>query len=226
MGNAFFPVGNKKSMDIIRVMRFAQFIYDGVEPVEMAIYGVLSMARRIAPRIGMFTVAPRAGVVELANGLRVLADHAMAECPPADVLIVCGGPGWSREAQSPATLEFLRSYRPQLALASVCTGGMILAATGLLDGRRATTKRKGFEGEVPPLGLMRERHPAIQALEARLVDEGTLITGGGVTLCIDATLHLLQRFVGEDVARKTAEAMEYSRAWEANRLALADWTGS
>jgi len=204
-------------------MRFAQFIYDGVEPVEMAIYGVLSMARRIAPQIEMFTVAPRAGVVELANGLKVLADHAMSECPPADVLIVCGGPGWTREAQNPATLEFLRSFRPRVALASVCTGGMILAATGLLDGRHATTKRKGFEGEASPLDLMRERHPAVRALEARIVDEGTLITGGGVTLCIDATLYLLRRFVGEDVARKTAEAMEYSRAWEANRLTLGDW---
>jgi transcriptional regulator GlxA family with amidase domain len=205
-------------------MRFAQFIYDGVEPVEMAIYGVLSMARRIAPEIGMFTVAPRAGVVQLANGLRVIADHAMAECPEADVLIVCGGPGWSREAQNAETLEFLRTFRPRKALASVCTGGMILAATGLLDGRHATTKRDGFEGEASPLQLMKQKHPGIKALAARVVDEGNLITGGGVTLCIDSTLHLLRRFVGEDVAAKTAKAMAYAHAWEANRLAYGEWT--
>jgi transcriptional regulator GlxA family with amidase domain len=207
-------------------MRFGQFIYDGVEPVEMAIYGVLSMARRIAPEIEMFTVAPRAGVVELANGLRVLADHAMADCPPADVLIVCGGPGWSREAANPATLGFLTTFRPRKALASVCTGGMILAATGLLDGRHATTKRDGFEGEQSPLKLMREGFPAIRVLEARLVDEGAVITGGGVTLCIDSTLHLLRRFLGDEVATKTAKAMAYSHAWEANRLTLGDWTGT
>jgi len=207
-------------------MRFAQFIYDGVEPVEMAIYGVLSMARRIAPQIAMFTVAPRAGVVELANGLRVLADHAMAECPSADVLIVCGGPGWSREAANPATLEFLRTFRPRQALASVCTGGMILAATGLLDGRHATTKRDGFEGEPSPLQLMKEKYPAVSVVDARLADEGSLITGGGVTLCIDSTLHLLRRFVGEDVAVKTARAMAYSHAWEANRAAFGEWLGT
>jgi transcriptional regulator GlxA family with amidase domain len=206
-------------------MRFAQFIYDGVEPVEMAIYGVLSMARRIAPQIAMFTVAPRAGVVQLANGLRVIADHAISDCPEADVLIVCGGPGWSREAANPETLEFLRRYRPRQALASVCTGGMILAATGLLDGRHATTKRDGFEGEASPLQIMRDQHPAIRALEARVVDEGSLVTGGGVTLCIDATLHLLRRFVGEDVAAKTARAMAYAHAWEANRLAFGEWPG-
>lgn len=207
-------------------VRFAQFIYDGVEPVEMAIYGVLSMARRIAPEIEMFTVAPRAGVVELANGLRVLADHAMADCPPADVLIVCGGPGWSREAANPATLEFIRKFRPRKALASVCTGGMILAATGLLDGRHATTKRDGFEGEPSALTLMREQYPGIRVVDARLVDEGAVITGGGVTLCIDGTLHLLRKFVGEEVAAKTAKAMAYSGAWEANRLAFGDWTSA
>jgi transcriptional regulator GlxA family with amidase domain len=206
-------------------MRFAQFIYDGVEPVEMAIYGVLSMARRIAPQIQMFTVAPRAGVIELANGLRVLADHAMRDCPDADVLIVCGGPGWTREAANPETLQFLRTFRPRKALASVCTGGMILAATGLLDGRRATTKRDGFEGEKSPLALMKENYPGVSVVEARLVDEGSVITGGGVTLCIDSTLHLLRRFVGEDVAAKTAKAMAYSHAWEANRLALGEWVG-
>jgi len=207
-------------------MRFAQFIYDGVEPVEMAIYGVLSMARRIAPEIEMCTVAPRAGIVELANGLRVLADHAMADCPSADVLIVCGGPGWKREAANPATLEFLRTFRPRKALASVCTGAMILAAAGLLDGRHATTKRDGFEGEDSPLRLMRAQYPGIEVLEARLVDEGAVITGGGVTLCIDSTLHLLRRFLGDDVAARTAKAMAYSTAWEANRRTLGDWTAS
>ena len=207
-------------------MRFAQFIYDGVEPVEMAIYGVLSMARRVAPQIRMFTVAPRAGTVELANGLRVIADHGMDACPEADVLIVCGGPGWAREAANPATLEFLRRYRPRQATASVCTGAMILAAAGTLDGRRATTKRDGFEGEASPLRLMREQYPKIEVIDARVVDEGTVVTGGGVTLCIDATLHLVRRFVGEDVAEKTAHAMAYSAAWEANRAQRGDWPGA
>ena len=55
-------------------MRFGIFIYDGVEPIDLATFGVLSMARRVAPEIAICTIAPRAGPVALANGLTVTAD--------------------------------------------------------------------------------------------------------------------------------------------------------
>ncbi len=202
-------------------MRFAVFVYEGVEPVDLATYGVLSMARRVAPQISMFTVAPRAGVVTFSNGLRVLADHGFDDCPPSDALIVTGGPGWMAQCSAPATLEFLRSYKPRHVMAGVCTGGMIMAAAGVLDGRRATTKREVIGAEVPPVQLMRERHPAIRVEErATIVDSGTVVTGGGVTLGIDATLYLLARLMGDEVADETARIMEYTRAWRANRDAL------
>jgi len=202
-------------------MRFAVLIYDGVEPVDLATYGVLSMARRIAPEISAFTVAPKAGVVAMANGLRVIAEHGFADCPPADSLIVTGGPGWVEQCASPGTLEFIRTYGRGKVVAGVCTGGMILAAAGVLDGLKATTKREIAGAEVPPVRLMRERHPRVQVMEdASLVDAGAVITGGGVTLGIDATLHLLARLLGEDVANETARIMEYTRAWRANREAL------
>ena len=202
-------------------MRFAVFIYDGVEPVDLATYGVLSMARRIAPEISMFTVAPKAGEVKMANGLRVIADHGFTDCPPSDALIVTGGPGWVTQCESAETLGFMRRYAAGRVMAGVCTGGMILAASGLLDGYKATTKREIAGGEVPPMQIMRERHPLIDVQDAAsLVDCGRVITGGGVTLGIDATLHLLARLLGEDVANETARIMEYSRAWRANREAL------
>jgi transcriptional regulator GlxA family with amidase domain len=202
-------------------MRFAILLYDGVEPIDLATYGVLSMARRIAPAISMFTVAERSGEVRLANGLRVLADHGFAHCPEADALIVTGGPGWVAQCASAATLDFIRAFAPKGIVAGVCTGGMIVAATGLLDGHAATTKREVAGSEVAPVRLMRERHPAIEVREeAMLVDCGALVTGGGVTLGIDATLHLLARLLGEEVADETARIMEYARAWRANREAM------
>jgi transcriptional regulator GlxA family with amidase domain len=201
--------------------RFAVLIYDGVEPVDLATYGVLSMARRVAPRISVFTVAPKAGEVRMANGLRVMADHGFADCPPSDAMIVTGGPGWVAQCESQETLDFIRRYSAGRVVAGVCTGGMILAAAGVLNGHKATTKQEIVGSEVAPVRIMRERYPLIDVTQtASLVDCGHVITGGGVTLGIDATLHLVARMLGEDVANETARIMEYSRAWRANREAL------
>ncbi len=198
-------------------MKFGVFIYDGVEPIDLAAYGVLSMARRVAPVISICTIAPASGLVSLSNGLRVIADYGIEDAPDCDVLIVTGGPGWEVQTKNPKTLEFLRSRKRETRLASVCTGAMILAASGLLDGKKATTKREVVPPERPPIEIMRERYPAVDVGAASLVDDGGVTTGGGVSLCIDATLHIIQRELGKRVARETARIMEYSRAWEANR---------
>jgi transcriptional regulator GlxA family with amidase domain len=198
-------------------MKFGVFIYDGVEPIDLATFGVLSMARRIRPEIELCTLAPARGEVRLANGLVVLAEHALADAPKLDVLIVTGGPGWEAESRRPETLAALRRRAADTLLVSVCTGGMILGASGVLDGKPATTKREVVGPERPPIEVMRERNPRVAVREASLVDAGTVITGGGVSLCIDAMLHLLRRFYGDDVARETARILEYQRAWSANR---------
>ena len=72
-------------------MKAAILVYEGTEPIDLATYGVLSMARRVAPGVSMFLVAERSGPVVLANGLTVLADHGHDDAPPADVLIITGG---------------------------------------------------------------------------------------------------------------------------------------
>jgi transcriptional regulator GlxA family with amidase domain len=203
-------------------VRFGIFIYDGVEPIDLATFGVLSMARRIVPEISICTIAPKAGAVALANGLKVTADFGIDDAPSCDVVIVTGGPGWSAQANAPATLDYIRRVHASGRIASVCTGGMILAASGILDGGPATTKREVVSPEIPPIAVMRAAYPRIDVREAMLVERADgLLTGGGVTLCIDTTLHLLSQMLGEDVASETARIMEYSRAWRANREALA-----
>ena len=199
-------------------MRFGIFIYDGVEPIDLACFGVLSMARRIAPQITLCTIAPRAGAVRLANGLVVMADFGIDDAPACDLVIITGGPGWSIQAEAPATLDYIRHVHVSGRIASVCTGGMILAASGILDGGPATTKREVVPPETSPLAVMRAFYPQIDVQEAMLVDSGgKLVTGGGVSLCIDTTLHLIAGMLGQDVADETARILEYSRAWRANR---------
>jgi transcriptional regulator GlxA family with amidase domain len=203
-------------------VRFGIFIYDGVEPIDLATFGVLSMARRIAPEIAICTIAPRAGAVALANGLKVTADFGIDDAPSCDVVIVTGGPGWTAQARAPATLDYIRRVHASQRIASVCTGGMILAASGVLDGGPATTKREVVPPETSPVEAMRASYPQIDVREAMLVErpEG-VVTGGGVTLCIDTTLHLLAIMLGEHVAEETARIMEYQRAWRANREGFA-----
>lgn len=205
-----------------RAMHFGIFIYDGVEPIDLATFGVLSMARRVAPQLRISTIAPKPGPVRLANDLEVNAHFGIADAPQFDVLIVTGGPGWEAQCQHPPTLDYLRrTTKKDTIVASVCTGGMILAASGVLDGLGATTKKEVIEGrEIPPLQRMRKEYPKIDAQTALLVDSGRIITGGGVTLCIDLTLHLLERLLGTDVAAETARIMEYTTARKANRTQL------
>ena len=197
-------------------MLFGIFIYDGVEPIDLATFGVLSMARRIAPQIEICTIAPKAGIVRLSNGLDVIAQFGIEDAPACDIVIVTGGPGWEDQSRSSATLAYIRHIHASSRIASVCTGAMILAASGVLDDATATTKRSVVPPEVSHR-RMRDMYPRIDVREAPIVDAGAVVTGGGVSLCIDTTLHILGDMLGEQVASETARILEYQRAREANR---------
>ena len=203
---------------------FAILAYEGIEPIDIgATYGVLSMARRLAPGLRFFVVSKSGGELAMANGLRLVADYSFQDCPDANVLMVLGGPGWQVASSDPEITAFIaRFHRSQGTVAGVCTGGMILAASGLLAGRRATTKQEVVDGETSPLDLLAQNYPGTEAVSARLVDTGSVLTGGGVSLGIDMTLHLIRRFLGREVAEETARILEYRRAWQANAAALPD----
>src|ERR1700712_3291669 len=114
-------------------MLFGIFIYDGVEPIDLAAFGVLSMARRIAPQIRICTIAPKSGTVRLSNGLDIIAQFGIDDAPVCDIVIVTGGPGWEDQSKSRPTLDYIRRIHASNMVASVCTGAMILAASGILD---------------------------------------------------------------------------------------------
>ncbi len=194
---------------------FGIVLYASVETIDLgATYGVLSMARRVLPGVRAVTLAARPGTVALAGGISVSVDHALADAPALDVAIVTGGAGWPEAAADPAMLAFLRR-RPARIMASVCTGALILDAAGLLDGRAATTRRHALGAEAQsPLSRL------AGGCEAVVVDLGDVVTGGGVTLSTDTTLHLLARLYGAEAADEVARAIEYDRAWAANRAAL------
>lgn len=200
---------------------FGVVIYDGVEPIDIGgTVGVLSMARRILPRVESVTIAENRGPIVLAGGLEVAAQASFADAPACDRLIVCGGPGWRTQVKTAAMLAFLRSA-PSRHMASVCTGALILAAAGVLDGRTATTRRAAVGAEtIAPLAAFEEIAPKARGLPAAVVEDGPVVTGGGVSLAIDATLYLLGQVYGETAAAEVAAVIEYDRAYAANKAAL------
>jgi transcriptional regulator GlxA family with amidase domain len=202
-------------------MNYAVLIYNGVEPIDLgATFGVLSMAKRVNASIEMFGVAKQAGLLTCDNGLRVFADHSFETCPAFDALIVTGGPGWQTAASDEQTLLFLNSVPPRATVASICTGAMILAAAGILDGRMATTKVEVIGTEQSPLTVLADKYPAADAAKAVAVLSGGILTSGGVSLGIDGVLYLIGHLHGVDVALETARILEYRRALSANAAAL------
>ncbi len=202
-------------------MELTFLLYPGVEPIDLAAIGVISMARRVIPALSYQTVAVSAAAVELSNGLRVLPDRSFDELRHADVLLVPGGPGWRAASQDEQTLAFIRRLAPACTtVASVCTGAMILAAAGVLDGLDATSKVEVVPPELPPLTELAQAYPTVRTRKALVVDTGRVVTGGGVSLCIDTTLHLLAGRFGAKRAAEVARILEYGAAQAANQARL------
>jgi transcriptional regulator GlxA family with amidase domain len=149
-------------------------------------------------------VAEGKEVVVATGGLKVVPDHSPVDCPPLDVLVVPGGWGTRREMANARLIAWISDQgRRVAALASVCTGSLLLGKAGLLDGKRATTHWKALD-------LMRELFPAIAVVEdEHVVEQGNLFTSAGISAGIDMALRVVGRHHGEEVSRATARYMEY-----------------
>jgi transcriptional regulator GlxA family with amidase domain len=152
----------------------------------------------------VFTVAERSELVACRGGLLVQPNHTLDNHPPLDLVVIPGGYGTRREQENPVVLDWIARQRRTGALTtSVCTGAFLLGAAGLLDGLRATTHWTTIDG-------LRTSLPATDVLDdARVVDEGEIITSAGVSAGIDMALHVVRRLHGDEVARRTARDMEY-----------------
>lgn len=139
------------------------------------------------------------------------------EFAATDLLVVPGG-GWNsgaaegarEQAADPRGLDRLRAAHAMGAVvAGVCTGAMILAAAGLLHGRRAVTHQSAM-ADLRQAGVTVEE-------QARVVDAGDVVTCGGITAGLDLALHLVGRFFGADLAGHVAATLEYAPRGEVVR---------
>jgi transcriptional regulator GlxA family with amidase domain len=149
-------------------------------------------------------VAEHPGPVLARNGLSVNPDHTLADCPQADLLLVPGGQGTRPLMHNLAVVEWVRSQAATAELVlSVCTGALILAKAGLLDGLKATTHHGALD-------LLRQTAPQTEVHEqTRYIDNGRVITSGGIAAGIDMSLHVVARLLGRETAVETSRYMEY-----------------
>ena len=152
------------------------------------------------------TVSPARSVIRAINGLKVVADHTLEDCPPPHVLIVPGGAGVRALLQQPAVLDWLRvNAQSAEIVASVCTGAFLLGKVGLLDGLFATTHHLCIDE------LRAIAPAAIVEPSKRYHDNGKVCAAAGISAGIDLSLHLIERLVSTDAAVATARYMEYDR---------------
>jgi cyclohexyl-isocyanide hydratase len=138
------------------------------------------------------------------TGLGLLPDTTLAACPALDVLCVPGGPGVAAVMEDAEVLDFLRARAAEARfVTSVCTGALVLGAAGLLRGKRATTHWASHDF-LAALGAT--------PVQARVVRDGRLITGGGVTAGIDFALTLVAELVSPEAAQAIQLGIEYAPA--------------
>lgn len=142
--------------------------------------------------------------VRSGNGLTVMPTMTFDRCPPLDVICVPGGPGQVAMMLDEVVLEFLREQgKIAKFVTSVCTGSMILAAAGLLQGYRAATHWM-FRDQLALLG--------VEVVPERVVVDRNRITGGGVTAGIDFGLVVASHLCGEETAKIIQLLLEYNPA--------------
>jgi putative intracellular protease/amidase/YHS domain-containing protein len=147
----------------------------------------------------LYTVAETEKPIRTSGGMQIVPDYTIQNAPPPKVIVIP-----AQSEPSPALLEWIRkSSKTTDVTMSVCTGAFILAKTGLLNGKSATT----YHGAFGSFGM---KFPEIELKRgARFVENGNLATAGGLSSGIDLALRVVERYYGRDVARKTAYNMEY-----------------
>ena len=144
------------------------------------------------------------------RGLVIQCKGTVTVDSPPDILLIPGG-GWGTRSSSGAWCEYQKGEIPNLisemykkgtTIASVCTGAMLIAKTGILMGKKATTHHNAYEDL---------RSSGADVLKMRVVDQGRIITSGGITSGIDLAIWIIEKHYGKVLAESVENQLEYSR---------------
>jgi len=184
-------------------------LFDEVEVLDFAgpfeVFSIASVPEQLNKPFLVQTVSQYGKMIKARNGLMVQPNFSFENAPDFDILIVPGGYGAEEiEINNGTVIQWIKNQKNKVELiASVCTGAFLLAKAGLLNDKRATTHWMDIdrlEREFPNVKMERN---------CKFIDEGSIITSGGISAGINMSFHIIKRLLGEEVVKTTARRMEY-----------------
>lgn len=185
----------------------AILIFDEIEVLDFAgpfeVFNVTSEMNDSTP-FNVYTVAETSAPVKTRGKLSINPNYSIYSMPKPDILIVPGGRGSRLLLKKPHVIEWLQAQHEVTEhLLSVCTGSLVLGKAGLLDGLSATTHHDAFDE-------LRALVPDTTTIvDNRYVDNGKIMTAGGISAGIDMSLYVIRKLLGDEVLKVTLAEMEY-----------------
>lgn len=165
-------------------------------------FEVLSYVNKIRPKsTTVRLIAETPGPICAFNGMKIIPDMVLCDCPGFDIVVAPGGRGRFAAMKNKAILGFIRSQATTAQFtASVCTGAFLLAEAGLLTGKKATTHHTAFS----ELGSY-----SVKLVRSKIVRDGNIVTSGGVSSGLELGFYLLSELFGVPLAQEVASKIEY-----------------
>ncbi len=184
-------------------LRAGMVLFDRFELLDAC--GPLELLGQLPDRVELVHLAEQPGPLSSVQGTQLVADCALADCAALDILLVPGGIGRVEAIQNaPFLAEIKRLATDAPHVGTICTGSVLLAQSGLLAGRRATTNKLAFR-------WVQEHAPGVNWVpQARWVEDGKFFTSSGISAGMDMTLALISKLWSRDCALELARRTEYS----------------
>lgn len=183
------------------------FLFDNIELLDFAgPYEVFSVSSQLSEDklLNVLTISEDGESIKSINGLTIIPDFSIDDHPPINILIIPGGEGTKAVIKKPEILDWVsKVYAGSKITMSVCSGARIPGILGLLDNLESTTHHEVFED-------LRKRVPLTTInQEKRFIDNGKIMTAGGISAGIDLFLHVVNKLCGDEIVDNTIRYMEY-----------------
>lgn len=186
-------------------MNIGIYVYEGAEVLDFSgPFEVFSTASRLAGlNWNVLLLGEQAKLIKARGGFHIQPHFSIEQHPSLDVLMVVGGVH-SAELDKEHVIQWITKQGKSAEwLVSVCTGAFLLAQAGFLGGQKVTTHWEDIED-------LRSQYPRLTVVDdERWVQEGTVLTSGGISAGMDMSLHLVSQWESTELANQTAEQMEY-----------------